>query len=68
VLAKTLKEFDEMLSPYNFFRVHNSHLINLAELQQYTNRDGDHVVMNDGTHVEVSRRRKSELMEALKKI
>lgn len=68
VLAKTLKEFDEMLSPYNFFRVHNSHLINLSELQQYTNRDGDHVVMNDGSHVEVSRRRKSELMEVLKKI
>jgi two-component system, LytTR family, response regulator len=68
VLAKTLKDFDELLSPYNFFRVHNSHLINLSELQQFTNRDGDHVVMNDGSKVEVSRRRKSELLEALKKI
>lgn len=67
-IAKTLKEFEEMLSVYNFFRVHNSHLINLAQLQQYVSRDGDYVVMNDNSKVEVSRRRKSELMDALKKI
>lgn len=67
-IAKTLKEFEEMLTPYKFFRVHNSHLINLSQLQQYVSRDGDYVVMNDNSRVEVSRRRKSELMDALKKI
>lgn len=67
-IAKTLKEFEEMLLPYNFFRVHNSHLINLSKLQQYVSRDGDYVIMNDSSKVEVSRRRKSELLDALKKI
>lgn len=67
-IAKTLKEFEEMLVPFDFFRVHNSHLINLAQLQQYVSRDGDYIIMSDKSRVEVSRRRKSELMEVLKKI
>lgn len=68
VVSKTLKEFDEMLTPYNFFRIHNSHLINISHLQSFITQGGDHVVMNDGSKVEVSRRRKSELLELLKNI
>jgi two-component system, LytTR family, response regulator len=68
VVSKTLKEFDEILSPYQFFRVHNSHLINIAHLQSFVSRGGDHVVMNDGSKIEVSRRRKTDLMELLKSI
>src|SRR5215472_11990720 len=29
-VARTLKEFEELLEEYHFFRIHNSHLINLA--------------------------------------
>ena len=68
VVSKTLKEFDEMLTPYNFFRAHNSHLINLTHLQSFVTLDGDHVIMNDGSKVEVSRRRKSDLLEILKTV
>jgi two-component system, LytTR family, response regulator len=68
IVSKTLKEFEEMLTPYNFVRVHNSHLINLAHLQSFVSLDGDHVVMNDGSKVEVSRRRKNDLLELLKNI
>ena len=68
VVSKTLKEFDDMLTPYNFFRAHNSHLINLSHLQSFVTLDGDHVIMNDGSKVEVSRRRKSDLLESLKNI
>lgn len=68
VVSKTLKEFEELLVPYNFFRVHNSHLINVSHLQSFVSLDGDHVVMNDGSKVEVSRRRKNDLLELLKNI
>lgn len=34
VVAKTLKEFEKMLTAMNFFRVHNSHLIKLAYLKR----------------------------------
>lgn len=68
VVSKTLKEFEEMLVAYNFFRVHNSHLINISHLQSFVSLDGDHVIMNDGSKVEVSRRRKNDLLELLKNI
>ena len=33
VVSKTLKEYDELLSPYHFLREHQSHLINLYEVK-----------------------------------
>jgi two-component system, LytTR family, response regulator len=68
VVAKTLKDFEEILVPFNFFRVHNSHLINLSYLQSFISLGGDHVVLNNGSKVEVSRRRKNDLLELLKNI
>ncbi|MFT3705838.1 MAG: LytTR family DNA-binding domain-containing protein [Agriterribacter sp.] len=65
VVAKTLKEFDDLLSEYNFFRVHNSHLINLALVKNYHKGKGGFVTMMDGTDVDVSTRRKEELIQKL---
>jgi len=66
LVSKTLKEFDDMLTGYNFFRVHNSHLINLAHLKSILIEDGDIAVMTNGSQVEISRRKKPELIEMLK--
>lgn len=33
-VAKTLKEFEETLLPKGFFRIHRSHLVNLAHLKE----------------------------------
>jgi len=65
VVAKTLKEFDELLSEYNFFRIHNSHLINLSFVKQYYKGKGGYIVMEDGTEIAVSTRRKDELLQRL---
>ena len=65
IVSKTLKEYDEMLSPFNFFRIHKSHLINLAFLARYRKGDGGYVEMEDGAELEVSRRRKEEFLNAL---
>ena len=67
LVSKTLKEYDEMLSPFNFFRIHKSYLINLAFLEQYKKGEGGYVIMEDGAELEVSRRRKEDFMQALQK-
>ena len=64
VSAKTLKEYDEILLGHNFLRVHKSHLVNPEHIQIY-NRAG-HLIMSDGSVIEVSRRKKEYLQEALK--
>jgi len=64
-VAKTLKEFEELLTEYNFFRVHNSHLINLAYLKSYNKGKGGSVSMMDNSEIEVSTRRKDDFLKKL---
>ncbi len=65
LVAKTLKEFEELLRDYNFYRVHNSHLINLACINAYNKGKGGIVILKDGTEVEVSTRRKEDFIKRL---
>ena len=64
LISKTLGEYDTLLSPYNFIRTHKSHLVN-RKFISFIDHDG-FVVLKDNTKVEVSRRRKEEVMAALK--
>ena len=66
LVAKTLKNFEEKLLPYNFMRVHQSHLINLAHMKEIDHGD-NFVLMTDGSKVEISKRKKKEFMDALEK-
>lgn len=63
--SKNLKEYEDMLRDEPFFRVHQSHLINLNYIEKVTKEDGAYLVLKDGSQIEVSRRRKSELMHVL---
>ncbi len=65
LVSRILKEYDELLSDMNFFRVHHSCLINLAHVVKYMKGDGGYVVMTNGESVEVSRRKKNELLTLL---
>jgi len=66
--SKTLKEFDELLSDHHFLRTHQSHLINLNEVQSYEKRDGGYIKMKDHSSVSISRQRKDMVMARLKEI
>ncbi len=65
MVAKTLKEFEELLTEYNFFRVHNSHLINLNYIKSYNKGKGGFVSMIDNSEIEVSTRRKDDFLKKL---
>lgn len=64
-VAKTLKEFEEMLTDYNFFRIHNSQLVNLNYIRSYNKGKGGFVVLKNGMTLEVSTRRKEEFLKKL---
>ena len=64
-VAKTLKEFDEYLKHDKFFRVHQSHLINLLHVESYETGTTDYVVMSNKEKIEISRRRKADFLEKL---
>jgi two-component system, LytTR family, response regulator len=64
VSAKTLKDYEEMLPETNFVRVHRTHLVNKDFIKQY-DREGL-LILNDGSSVEVSRRKKEQVLKFLK--
>ena len=67
IVSKTLKECEQMLVDFRFFRVHISHLINMDHVTEYLKGEGGIVKMADGSHIDVSRRRKDEFLRQLKK-
>lgn len=65
LVSKTLKEYDEILSCHGFIRIHKSHLVNLNHIRKYIKGEGGWVTMSDESKVEVSRRKKDQLLEIL---
>lgn len=64
--SRTLKEYEDILIKHGFIRVHKSHMLNKIHVVNYTS-DGM-LTMSDQSKVEISRRRKEEVMERLKSI
>ncbi len=65
LVSKTLKEYEVMLSGVNFYRIHKSHLVNLKYITKYVPGEGGYVILEDGSHADVSRRKKEGLMKLL---
>jgi two-component system LytT family response regulator len=65
VVARTLKEFENQLTDQNFFRIHNSHLVNLAYVRSYNKGKGGSILLMDGTELEVSTRRRDDFLQKM---
>lgn len=63
IASKTLKQAEEALEGYTFFRAHKSHLVNLSYISKYIRGEGGTIVLTDGSEVELSRSRKKEFLE-----
>lgn len=64
IATKTLKEVQKKFMYPEFYRVHNSYVINLKYVTEY-NKGLSELTLVDGTIVSVSRRKKNELIEML---
>lgn len=68
LVSHNLKDFENILHSSGFCRVHHSFLINMRHVLKYIKGEGGYVVMTDGHHVDVSRRKKEEFLKLLNKI
>lgn len=66
VVSRVLKEYAALLPEEQFFRCHQSHLINLDYLLRYDKRDGDFLILKDGTKVPLAMRKKELLLDKLR--
>jgi two-component system, LytTR family, response regulator len=67
IVSRPLKEYDDLLTPLNFLRVHQSHLVNLNYLKQFNKREGGSLTLKDGSEVPVSSRKRDILLEVISK-
>ncbi len=68
LVSRTLKEYDDLLSEFQFFRVHQSHLVNLNHIIRLDKADGATLIMVGEQNVPVSSRKKESLLRALEEI
>lgn len=64
-VSRTLKEFEDILSPDSFIRIHNSYIINKAYAEKYIRGEGGQVVLSNGVTLDVAKRKKSEFLKAI---
>ncbi|MDC3353892.1 LytTR family DNA-binding domain-containing protein [Schleiferiaceae bacterium] len=64
--SRTLKEYESLLTPHHFERIHKSHLVNMDCVKRYVTADGGYVILEDDSHVPVANRKKEVLVARLK--
>ncbi len=62
LVSKTLKDFEQILTGFGFFRIHQSHLVNLSLVKKYFRGQGGEVEMSDGSVIPISRSKKDEFV------
>ncbi|MEO9022627.1 MAG: LytTR family DNA-binding domain-containing protein [Ginsengibacter sp.] len=65
LVTRLLKDFEEILTPYRFYRIHHSHLINLSYIKKYVRGDGGHVILQNDEIIDVARRKKEEFLKLI---
>lgn len=65
--TKNLTFLEEMLDPYLFMRVHQSHIINLVHVKNYNKEIGSNIFMENGDQIPLSRRKKDLFLDLFMK-
>jgi two-component system LytT family response regulator len=68
IVAKSLKFYENLLAEHSFFRLHQSHLINLRYVKKYLDGENSMAELADGTLVPVARSKKKQFVDLLKNI
>jgi two-component system LytT family response regulator len=66
IATRTLCDFEKLLDPPGFFRIHKSTIINMNFLRAYSSYEGNFAELNDGTRLSISRRKLNEFRDAVK--
>jgi two-component system, LytTR family, response regulator len=65
--TRTIKDYEDILPSNIFYRIHNSHIVNLQKIRKYQKGRGGSVIMEDNSNIEVAIRRRDEFISRLLK-
>lgn len=67
LVSKNLKEYAQLLEPLGFLRTHHSFLVNTDKIKLFDKKDGGTLVLDGGSSIPVSQRKKDFVMQVLEK-
>jgi two-component system LytT family response regulator len=67
LICRTLKYFEEVLTPHRFLRIHRSYMINPEYVIRYSKGKGGYVTMKNNQELEVSSTKKKEFLDLFEK-
>ena len=65
MVSKPIYEYEELLADYGFIRCHQSHLVNKKFIKSWLKKEGDLLLLEEGTEVPVSRQKKEMVKRLL---
>jgi len=68
MISRGMKEYEDLLSDYGFFRPHHSYLVNLQYISKLDKSDGGFLILKNNSEIPVSSRRKKRLIEVLEQL
>lgn len=64
-VTKQLKDLEELLLKYRFYRINIPYLINLQAIKRYVHGEGGEVIMQNGETLPVAKRKKEEFLKMI---
>jgi two-component system LytT family response regulator len=68
LVSKSIKEYNEILSDYHFFKPHQSFLVNLNYVKRIDKSTGGFLILKSGSEIAISSRRKPSLIKMLENL
>jgi two-component system LytT family response regulator len=68
IISKTLKIMEDLLPKEEFYRVHNSYLINMNHVDRFTREDGGYLVMSNQARILISRTKKDDFLSRFRQV
>ena len=65
MVTRTLKEFDDLLSPYTFIRTHKSFLVNFKFIKKFSYEDGGMIFLKTNASIPVSFRKRDLIIKTI---
>lgn len=68
MVSKNIGEYEKLLDPSKFFRIHQSSIVNIFHVSKILKGDNGGVIMNDGKELSISRANRKEFIETIQRI
>jgi len=66
-VSHPLKDFEAILTPHNFFRIHKSYLVNINHIEKINKVESPSVIMSNHEELPVAHRKKEDFLSVIRR-